>query len=146
MSNVAVVNVVRILDESKKGKVLAGTLRTAAEKWQKELQDLEKQFNEAREKLQKLGQGISDAHFKQEREVRMLEIEVRHMQAKAQLDIESRRDQARSKVLQEISPIMENLAKELGIDVIITVPAREVAFVSEAADITDKLLAKVDAA
>ncbi len=146
MSNVAVVNVVRILDESKKGKVLAGTLRTAAEKWQKELQDLEKQFNEAREKLQKLGQGISDAHFKQEREVRMLEIEVRHMQAKAQLDIESRRDQARSKVLQEISPIMESLAKELGVDVIITVPAREVAFVSEATDITDKLLAKVDAA
>ena len=146
MSNVAVVNVARILDESKKGKVLAATLRTAADKWQKELQDLEKQFTEARDKLEKLGQGISDAHFKQEREARMLEMEIRHLQAKAQLDIESRRDQARNKLLQEINPIMENLAKELSLDVVLTVPAREVVFAAQAIDITDKLLAKVDAA
>ena len=146
MSNVAVVNVARILDESKKGKVLAGTLRTAAEKWQKELQDLEKQFTEAREKLEKLGQGISDAHFKQEREVRMLEMELRHIQAKAQLDIESRRDQARSKLLQEINPIMENLAKELSVELVLTIPAREVIYAAQSIDITDKLLAKVDSA
>ena len=94
----------------------------------------------------KLGQGISDAHFKQEREVRMLEMELRHIQAKAQLDIESRRDQARSKLLQEINPIMENLAKELSVEVVLTVPAREVIYAAQAIDITDKLLAKVDAA
>ncbi len=145
MSNIAVVNVARILDESKKGKVLAATLRAAADKWQRDLQELEKQFTEAREKLEKLGQGISDAHFKQEREVRMLEVEMRHIQTKAQLDIESRRDQARNKLLQEINPIMESLAKELSIELVLTVPAREVIYAAQAIDITDKLLAKVDA-
>ena len=146
MSNVAVVNIVRILDESKRGKVLAGMLRSAAEKWQKELAELEKQHGEAREKLEKMGQDIGEARFKQEREVRMLELDLRHLQAKAQLDIESRREQARSKVLQEISPIIDNLAKEKGLDLIFTVPAREIAFVAKATDITDELLAKVDAA
>lgn len=146
MSNVAVVNVARLLDESKKGKVLAATLRTAAEKWQKELADLEKQFSDGQAKLEQLAAGNSEARAKLEREVRLLELDIRHLQAKAQLDIDSRREQAKNKVLADIEPIMKAMAQEYSLDLILSVPSQQVAYSSAAIDITDKLLEKVDAA
>lgn len=144
MSNVAVVNIARLLDESKNGKVLAATLRTAADKWQKELSELEKQFNDSQTKLNQSENVSPEVRFKLERDVRMLEMDIRHLQGKAELDISSRREQARNKVLSEIEPVMKTMAQELNLDLILTIPSQEVAYSSGAIDLTDKLLAKIN--
>jgi outer membrane protein len=145
-SNVAVVHIGRLLDESKRGKVLTGTLRAAAEKWQKEIAEAERQFNELRAKAEQLPNDTAvDARFKIDRDLKLHEMDLRHLQQKARLDIESRRDQARTRVLQEAEPILTKLAEEHRLSLVLSVPSREVAYAAPAIDLTAELLTRFDA-
>jgi outer membrane protein len=144
--NIAVVQVGRLLDESRKGKVLSETLRTAADKWQKELDALQTKLREQREKLEGTGaQAGLEARYKIEREMRLTELDLTHLQSKARLDLESRRDQARARVLQELDPLLVALAAEKKFELVLTVPSQLVAFAAKDLDVTDELLRRYDA-
>lgn len=144
-SNVAVIHIGRLLDESKRGKVLSETLRSQADKWQTQIGGLQQKITEGRAKLEKLGDDApAEARFKLARETRMQELELNHLQQKARVDLESRRDAARTRVLQELQPLLTALAEERKLAMVLAVPSREVAYAAPAIDLTDELLGRYD--
>ena len=145
-SKVAVIHLGRLLDESKRGKDLSESLRAMADKWKRQETELQQEISTCRQKIGQLGpEDPSEARFQLARKLRMQELEINYQQQKARLDLESRRDAARSRVLDELQPLLARLVEERGVSVVLTIPRPEVAYASPAIDLTADLLDLYDA-
>jgi outer membrane protein len=145
--NVGIINLNRLLDESKRGRALGQRLKTTIEKNQAQLTEAESTLEKARQALAKAPPSMPpDPLFKLQRDLRMAELEVRHLQESGRFDIESQREHARNTVLRELDELVRTLAKEKSVSLVLTVPSREVAFAATEIDLTDELLARYDKA
>jgi outer membrane protein len=145
--SVGVINLNRILDESKRGRTLSERLRAFAEKSQSDITALEAKLQKARQDLAKAPPQIApESLFKLQRDVRATELELRQAHERSRFEVEAQREQARSTVLREASPLLSELANERGLTLVLTIPTEQVAFAAPAIDLTAELLGRFDKA
>lgn len=146
---IGVVDVVRILDESKAGRAFSGKLRAIAEKWQKQLGELEKKLEQTQERLAKGAEAGSPAlpiatAFKLQRDQRIFEIELQSVQERLRFDIDTHREFYRDELLANLEPLLASVAKSKGLSLILRSPPKGVPFAAPGTDVTDEVIAILD--
>jgi Skp family chaperone for outer membrane proteins len=144
---VGVINMIKLLDESKRGLALIQQLQGAAEKWQAKARVIEKKPVNVRENLQKTSSTPNvepEVLFRMQREQQMYELELKQLEERSRADLESSREHFRAQVLMELSKHIEKVAKEKGLKLVLTVPSNEVAYFAPTLDITDELMRRFD--
>jgi outer membrane protein len=143
---IGTVNLVRILDDSKRGQALSKKLQGIAEKWQQDLTTVQQRLQNTQERIQKGGAALQpDVAFKLQRDARIYEIELRSLQERLRLDIETHREHYRKQLLDEIHPLVRALADEKGCEVVVAEGSQQVLYAKGAVDLTPSLLARMDA-
>lgn len=141
----AVINISRLLDESKRGKALSARLRSIAEKWQKDLGTVEQKLTHSRARLEKSGLGApAEVTFRLQRDISILDMERRSLLERQRADIEGHREHFRAQLLDELQPILQGVCEERGLKIVMAVTGPELAFVAPDADITDVVMARLD--
>lgn len=143
---IGIVNVARLLDESKRGKAQGLLLKSAIDKWQAQLLELAGKLERARQALGTVTAATPpDVLFKLQHDARLAELDLQRAQEVSRLEIEGQREQARAAILRELDVHMTALAKEKGLSLVHSVPSREIVFAAADVDLTAELLARYDA-
>ncbi len=140
-----IINVLSVLDQSKRGKVYAQRLRKKAEQWQAQTRAVESKLQQVRQMAEKEENAAPDRKMKLQRETTLLETEMRQLEERMRQDLESSQEHYRTLLLTDAQALITELAKELDLDAVFSVPSQDTAYVAERVDITSKLLAKLDA-
>ncbi len=144
---VAIVNLNRLLDESKRGRALSQRLKAVLDGYNAALLEISNRIEKARQGLAKAPPNLpAESLHKLQRDLRVAELEQRHTDELRRVDIETQREQARNAVLRELDPVLSQLAAERGVSLVLAVPSREVAFAAPQIDLTEELLKRYDAA
>lgn len=142
---VGIVDTGRVLNESKAGKFVSNKLQELNRSWQEKASLLEQQLIEAKKRLSK-----DDAKtplpklFKHRHEVRMLEMELNHLQQSAQTDLEAHSEFWQTSLSQTLSSELENYGKKLQLSMVLTGPSAQIPFVATTIDITEKIIVEFD--
>ncbi len=140
-SNVAVIDVQRVVTESDPGKEALGKLQQLQEqkiaegkKLQEELDALREQFNKQRftlsqDKLEELQKQIEDKT-----------IALKRFQDDAQRELDDARKRYLGQLEQQIMPIIDQVGKEKKLDLIFNKFQSGLVFAADAVDITDEII------
>jgi Skp family chaperone for outer membrane proteins len=142
----AVVNITRLLDQSKRGQGLSDELRAVAEGWQAKITEVEVKLKKAQERLNHQGPSASvEQLFSLQREVRMAELEASGLQQRQRADVEAHRDFFRTQVMNEVRPLLSIIAKEKKLDLVLAMTDDAPAFVAPSIDVTALVIERLDA-
>jgi outer membrane protein len=144
--SIGIVNLNRLLDESKRGRALSQRLKAVLDGYNSELMEISNRIEKARAGLAKAPPNMpAESLHKMQRDLRVAETEQRHRDEMRRLDVETQREQARAVVLRELDPLLAQLAAERNLTLVLAVPSREVAFAAPSIDLTEELLKRYDA-
>lgn len=143
--DIGVVDITRLLDESKRGREASAKLRGIVDKWQAQIQEIDGKLRSAQERLQKAGANATlETVFKNQRDMRIFDIELRSLQERQRLDVEANREHMRNQLLADARPVLEKLAQERGLSLVLTTNRGDVAYAADNVDITTELIAALD--
>ncbi len=145
MADVGIVDIARVLDESKKGKAYSGQLRATAEKWQKQIAETD---HKLRQTLERLAKGSAEGtpalplatSFKLQRDKRIFELELQSLQERLRFDIETHREFYREELLASLKPTLEKIAKTNGLAMVLRSPPNGVPYAADGVDITAEVI------
>ena len=141
----AVVNVTKILDQSRRARMFAQELQAVAQDWQKKIQVSEHLRQQVDEKLSKINEGTSvDTMFGLERERRLLDMEINHMRERSELDLNLRAQRFQAQVAEEIAPLIAEHAKKQSIEVVLNAMGPQLLYHGPALDMTQEILKLYD--
>ena len=137
-SKIAIIDVVSVLQQMPQREAVAKTLDAEFEKRAKALQDEELKANDAAQKIKKEGMTLSASE-----KTKLANI-ITAFEDKAKtfsMDYRKRENEEANKLLVKIQEAVTNVAKAEGYDLILK--AEAAFYVTDAMDITDKVLAQV---
>lgn len=138
------VNPGEILQKSIKGKQVVSKLQAMGETNNKKLQAMQKELDDLQKEL--MNPALSaDARQKKSEELQTKRTNVQRFVEDAQKNMEKQRVQEFDKLQQEINPLIEQIATNEGYTIIFDVSMAGIAFASQSADITDKVIKAFDA-
>lgn len=145
--NIAVIQMSRVAAESQRGKALSGSLRSTADKWNEQIAKCQHKLRETAERQAKLGDSANpEVEFRLQRDRVILEIELRSLQERMRFDVDSHRDFFRKQLVEEMRSIVQKIAQEKQLDLVIPVDGRDdVSYASSACDLTSEAVRLFDA-
>ena len=142
--SIGVVDVRRLLDDSKHGKILAQGGKSLAEKWQKELNSAAANLSAMQQHAQSQPAKTPADQQRMQLDLRIAELELRHAQELSRAEVEGYRERARHALLQAVNPVLADLAKEKNLAAVFNIPSNELAYADTRLDITSDLIARAD--
>jgi len=145
--SVGVVDTSRVLAESKSGKSVGERLQKMNQRWHEQLALSEQQREQAQAKIKKLTQGSQPSQiFKAQHELRMLELSMRHIQEKAQAELEAWSEFYQTALSQVLAQQIEAVGKAKKLLMVLTGPNAQMPFVAQTVDITKDAIEAFDKA
>lgn len=142
---IAVVDVQRILMESQAGKIARDLLQRTQDRLRKDLEDKRKELEELQKNYETKQELMNDKALREmERKIFVKQEELQRLQLKAQMDLQSRDAEFTRSILDELKPLLQQLAKERGLELIIEKNEAGVLYHREPLDLTDILLKRYD--
>ena len=139
--NIAFVNMAKVLDQSKPGKALGAKLRTVAERWHKQVTDIEKKLAQTQQRAQKsAGVATLDSLFNIQREQRLFEIELSSLRDRSRVDLEMHREFFRRQLFEQCQKVCDAVAKERQLDAIVAIDETSAPYLGAKADLTEVIL------
>lgn len=141
---VAVMNIARVLDESKAGKAYSGKLRAVVEKWQKQIAEVQTKHTQTQERIQKsAGVGTEETLARLRRDLRLFDMELQSLQERQRFDVETQRESFRGELLARVRAVAEALAKEKDLSLVLAMTGRELVYAADGVDVTDAVMAQL---
>jgi Skp family chaperone for outer membrane proteins len=110
---IAVININRLLDESKRGQKLSQEIKAVIDRWRTRIAGLEAKLEKARQHLAETPVGLrADARLNLQRDLQAAELELHHAQEISHFEIESKREHGRTIVLAELEPLINQVVAE----------------------------------
>lgn len=145
--NIGVVDTSRVLAESKSGKSVGERLQKMNQRWQEQLALTEQQREQGQAKIKKLTQTSAPSQiFKAQHELRMLELSMRHIQEKAQAELEAWSEFYQTALSQVLAQQIEAVGKAKKLLMVLTGPNAQMPFVATTVDITKDAIEAFDKA
>ena len=143
--NIAVINITRILDESKRGRSLSERLKSKIEQWQAEITKVNESLTKIRSNFEKSPTTAPvDAVFKLRKDARLQEMELNNLQEKMRFEIESTREHFQMIMIEQIKPIVKKICVQKEIDATFTHPSPTLIYHNAKQDITKEVITKLD--
>jgi outer membrane protein len=143
--NVGIVDVQKILLESQAGKIARDLLQKTQERIRKELDEKRKELEDLQKSYDAKQEVLSDkARREMEQKILQKQEEFQRLQLKAQMDLQSRDAEFTRSILDELKPLIQQIAKERGLDLILEKNEAGVLYHRESLDLTDLLLKRYD--
>jgi len=140
-TNIAVVQVQKILAESPKVKVIEKRMEREFSRRKDEIISKGKDLERLERKYQKDIDVMTDSEAKRlERDIISRRRAFKNIQGEFKEDLVLRRNEELGKLLKKIDEVIQKIAKEEGLDIILK---GNVVYVSKRADITNKVLARM---
>jgi hypothetical protein len=117
------------------------------QRWHEQLALTEQQREQAQAKVKKLTQGSQPSQiFKAQQELRMLELSMRHIQEKAQAELEAWSEFYQTALSQVLAQQIEAVGKAKKLLMVLTGPNAQMPFVAQTVDITKDAIEAFDKA
>ena len=136
----------RVIDQSGHCRKLFAPLKVEGESWQEKLQAKAAEGQQLQKQLQ--ATGLSDeGKEKLEKQLRDLQYDFKKMQEDAQSSVDKAKQKAGAQFNQDVAPILEQLAKEKGLQAVIQYNPGLFAYLDEQAALSfsDEVAKRVDA-
>jgi Skp family chaperone for outer membrane proteins len=145
-AKVAFVNLQQVANLSGEGKTSTGKVQALMAKKQAEAQAKSKALADAQAKLQNSGAILSDAARGQlEKDIERMNIEGQRFQQDAQAEINELSQQLQGEFQQKLFPVLEQVSKEKGIQVLLSAADAGVVWAEGGLDLTLDVVRKLDA-
>ncbi|WP_297454851.1 OmpH family outer membrane protein [Persephonella sp.] len=138
--NIAFVDVLKIMNTSKKGEEYKKELKAKIQYYKEKLDKIQKEIKELQKQLE--SPVLSpEAKKKKEEKLKQLKTEGIKLQIKAEQELQKIKAQAERKLVKDIQKIVEKYAKEHNIDIVLV---GGTLYQDKAIDITDEILKLYD--
>jgi len=144
-AKVAYVNLQLIANQSAEGKALTAKVQALMQKKQNEAQSKQKQLADAQQKLQQGGALLSEAaQGALQKDIERMNVEGQRFQQDAQAEINELSQQLQNEFQQKLFPILDLVAKEKGIDVLLSAADAGMVWAAPGLDLTMDAVKKLD--
>jgi outer membrane protein len=146
-AKIAIVNFDYVASASQEGKAMIAKIQEMQKKKTAELEDKSKKLEAARKKAVDQASVMNDqARAQAEREIQRLERDLQSAQQDATTDFNQFSQGIQNEFGQKIRPVLQALANEKGLHVILRAVPEIVAWAHQGVDISDELVKRLDAA
>jgi len=146
-AKVAFINPQAILQQSVDGKAAIARINALIQKKQKEGEDKAKLLQGNQQKLQTSGSVMNEAARSQlEKEIDRQQKEIERFQQDAQAEINDLQQEVQSDFLKKVNPVLEQVAKEKGVEIVLNAEAQIFAWANMGLDLSPDIVKKLDAA
>jgi Skp family chaperone for outer membrane proteins len=144
-AKIAFVNLQQVANLSGEGKVSTGKVQALMQKKQGEAQAKSKALADAQAKLQTSSAILSEAARAQlEKDIERMNVEGQRFQQDAQAEINELSQQLQNEFQQKLFPVLEQVAKEKGIEVLLSAADAGVVWAEAGLDLTLDTVRKLD--
>ncbi len=144
---VAVIDVQRLLSESRAGQQALEALRTLGQQKQAAIEAKQTSVGELRQRLEEGRLSLSEERqLELEKELQSGLIELRRLQDDAERELQQERAEAFGRIEEQIIPLIATLAQERGYTLVFNKFQSGLLFAREEVDITDAVLERFDTA
>jgi Skp family chaperone for outer membrane proteins len=145
-AKIAFVNLQQVANLSGEGKISTGKVQALMQKKQTEAQAKSKALADAQAKLQTSGGIMSEAARAQlEKDIERMNVEGQRFQQDAQAEINELSQQLQNEFQQKLFPVLEQVSKEKGIQVLLSAADAGVVWAEGGLDLTLDTVKKLDA-
>jgi len=145
-AKIAFVNLQQVANLSGEGKISTGKVQALMAKKQTEAQTKSKALADAQAKLQSSGGILSDgARAQLEKDIERMNVEGQRFQQDAQAEINELSQQLQNEFQQKLFPVLEQVSKEKGIQVLLSAADAGVVWAEAGLDLTLDAVKKLDA-
>lgn len=146
-AKVAYIDLQRIAQNSAEGKAAATKIQALQKQKLGEIQEKNKQVEELKKKLEQGGTVLSDqARSQIEKDIDRTSRELQFMQQNAQADAEALERELNSEFQRKLNPIVEQIAKEKGLQMLFSIRDSPVVWVDTGLDLSEEVIKRFDAA
>lgn len=143
--NIGIVDVQKILMESQAGKIARDLLQKTQERIRRDLEEKRKELEDLQRNYEAKQDALSEkARREMERKILDKQEEFQRLQLKAQMDLQSRDAELTRSILDDLKPLIQQIARERGLDIILEKNEAGVLYLREAMDLTDLILKRYD--
>jgi outer membrane protein len=136
-----------IASQSAEGKAATARIDELRKKKTAELQDKQKKLQEQQTKLQQGGNVMSDsARSALEREIEKMQRDLQFANEDATKDVEELTEQLRGEFQQKLNPIIEQVAMEKGLQLVLAYPESGIVWAQGGLDLSQEVVKRLDAA
>jgi len=144
-AKIAYINPQRIFQDSAEGKAAVTRVNALVQKKQTEGQDKQKQLQANQQKLQTSGGVMNEAARSQlEKEIEKQQVEAQRFQQDAQAEINELQQEIQNEFVKKLQPIIEQVAKEKGLQLVFDVNNAGLAWGDAGLDLTSEVVKKLD--
>lgn len=144
--NIGVVDVQRILEESSAGRIARDLLRQTTRRAEARIEGLKKEFEGLQQRYESQRALLKpDAREALERELLEKQMTLRQELQRTQMDLQGRDAELTGSILDELKPIIERLAAERKLDLVVERGEAGILFMAPKLDLTDLVLRRYDA-
>jgi outer membrane protein len=141
IGKIAVVDMQRVLNETASGKAARKDLETASSAKQKKLDKLQKKFEEGQAKLSKM-EGAEQAAAAEKLQADYYELQSMYMTL--QQELAEQESRTLEKMYGNCQTLSKDMAKELGLDLVLIRDQSTVLFAADGIDLTDEVIKRYD--
>ena len=145
-AKIAYMNIPRIAAESTEGKASTLKVNALREKKLAELNAKNKQLEAAQQKLNSGGLLSEDARATAQKEVERIQVEIQRMQQDAEAEMNDLQQQLQLDFQRKLSPIIQQVAVEKGIHVLLSQTDAGMVWADPGLDLTADIIKRFDAA
>ena len=144
-AKMAYINPQRIFQESGEGKAGLTRVQALIQKKQTEGQDRQKKLAADQQKLQTSGSVMNDAARSQlEKDIEKQQVDGQRFQQDAQAEINELQTEVQNEFIKKVSPIIEVVAKEKGLQLVFDLNNAGLAYFDPALDLSSEVIKKLD--
>ncbi len=144
-AKIAYVNLQQVFEESKDGKAARARSDELQNRKLKEIDDKRKQI-EANQTLLKSPSLPADKRAALSREVERGNTEITRLQQDAQRELQELQSELQNQFTRRLGPVTQQLAREKGLQMILTINAQTIFWADPSLDLTAELIRRLDAA
>jgi len=144
-AKIAYINPQRIFQESAEGKTALGRVQALIAKKQTEGQDRQKKLAADQQKLQTSGGVMNEsARAQLEKDIEKQQVDGQRFQQDAQAEINELQQEVQNEFIKKVSPIIESVAKEKGLQLVFDLNNAGLAYFDPALDVSLEVIKKLD--
>jgi outer membrane protein len=144
-AKMAFINPQRIFQESAEGKASLARVQTLINKKQTEGQDRQKKLQADQQKLQTSGAVMNEgARAQLEKDIEKQQLDGQRFQQDAQAEINELQQEVQSDFIKKVSPIIEAVAKEKGVQLVFDLNNAGLAYFEPGLDLSTEVIKKLD--
>lgn len=145
-ASIAVVNVQQILEESSAGRIARDLLKQNTQRARQKIEGLKQKLDELQSRYESQKAVLKPkARAELEQEIMEKQMTLRQELQKTQQDLQQRDAELTSAILEELKPIIEKIADEKGIDIVLEKGEAGILLAPDKLDLTDLILRRYDA-